>query len=284
MFNHTLESSAPGSLLVRNLFTLTGTVQDHTLLGNRGRWKEWPALCGYSSVGVVQKAGRDCPLPDEEAMLLMPSCYQKYLSLDKTEWPSRQKSFLQRLPKDIDGVDAAFIPILSLAIDIYNRMELMPGDPIVFSGCGLLGAILLKLMKVHTVPVMICLEETDLERDLLLKNGAEAVFRFGETIPGNLSGISTTVVVLSGSESCFNMSQQLLAENGIMITDAISGKGSRYFWLSRDLVHEAIGLLAHEEINLKDLISCHLHLEAIQEMTAETRNRLFRNKIIVFDW
>jgi hypothetical protein len=284
MFNYTIKSLAPGSFLVRNLFTLTGTLKDNTILGKRGIWKEWPALCSYSSVGIVQEAGRDCPFPDESAIVLMPSYYRKYLSLNKIHHHTHKKMFFQRLPRDIDGVNATFIPILCLAIHIYRKMDIFPWNPIVFSGCGLLGAILLKLMNIHMIPVTICLDDRDVEKDLLLKNGAEAVFQYGETVPGSLSGISSTAVILSASQYVFKMSRYLLEEKGKIITDAISDHGRNNFWLTPDLVNEAVDLLVHEEINLKDLISHHIHVESIQGMNLETRNRLFNNKILVFDW
>jgi len=279
----------PESVLVRNLFSLQGTLPDDTklyCLDDPLKLRRHP---GYVSVGRIEATGSACVHFSAGDLVLMPVLYSKYCVLQPEQIRALSQKLLKKLPAAIDPVQALFAPVLSLALYLVRQMTDTRRGPVILLGGGLLGAVLLRVLWSGDIQPIIYLSEDERPTDWWLENGAREVFCDEAQIPAYLPGEVRTIFTLEHSAQAERVRSMLMGVQSKHVpalsvhSPSYGVNGSRP-WLLHDALGEAIELLCRGEQNFSDLIGQHIHAEALVQAYASICSGEYLGQALVYDW
>jgi len=274
-------------LIIRNLFTLTGTVSDN-VLDTGSKLYTIPGHFGYASVGIINDVGEGYLQFEPGMLVVLSPKYSKYIKVNNVRELNKDESYFNVIPKDLDKVDATFIPLVSLALTLYQNIEnINDKKRIILLGCNIVGIILLKLLVTYGEVATVILDNDVIKPDLLIESGAESVFNYGDSIPQDLINNAGNIFVLSNSPWASNIQNSFLEvnpycnfvqfQNNYSINNTCS-------WRHHDTINLAIELLKEERLNVKDLIGQHVHAESALDTFHSIKKNVFGGKVVVYDW
>jgi threonine dehydrogenase-like Zn-dependent dehydrogenase len=275
--------------VIRNRFSLTGTLGEKSLLGLLPDSLGLPLHPGYASVGVVEEVASTHSRLEAGDVVVMPACYSTYVALPPTRVSDSQGFFLQRISANTDMVDATFATLAGLSLYLARQTPRTTKMPVVLLGCGLLGAVLSRVLRLENVRAFVCADQADLQSELILASGAEAVLSCEQPFPRELLETAQAVFILSSSDWCSRIVSTLssVRERPFVVT-AVSndhqGAGKRYPWLGYDVLGEALALLRDGELVVRDLVAQHVHAEAVEQVYRAIQQNRYRGRALVYDW
>ncbi len=269
------------SITVRILFTLTGTCNRNIDLQMFSSHDFIPYHANYTSVGIIEEVGSNTKLSGKGKLVLLPAQFSKYIDFTEKEYLKLKRKYFSILPRDLDPVDALFLPFICVALDIVSRIQEEGLESILFLGCGLLGAILLKILDLDNIHPIIYLDEKDIDSRLLFENGAKHVFENGSEIAQDVKSSIKEVFVLSKGDWVDNIKENILYES-VNYTDLWAEEGE--FAMCYDTQLVALDLLRNNQLYLKDLIAQHIHAEAAMEACNSIKDNFYKGKSLIYDW
>lgn len=275
--------------LVRNLFSLTGTLPEESLLNSLSHTLKLTSHPGYSSVGRVEDVGSNCYRFRPGDLLLIPVQYSTYSVFDNVQIRNTSRFSLTKIPLRSDPVCTTFAPLVSLALYLISQMTATlgeAGDEILFLGCGLLGAVLLKILRLETsnIKPIICTQKNDLACELLLKNGAQEVISYEQLLHEKSLDKVHTVFILSS----FSREYQALLAKLPIICNCISALSveeiTHSSWLQYYAFEEVLDILHDSSLTVDDLVTQHVHLESFPQIYNALHTNYYHGQALIYDW
>ncbi len=271
------------STVIRNYFTLTGVREDESRLRRLAGQSGFPGHFGYTSVGKVEESGAVLRSLERGSMVILAAQFSKYVDLPDSDVPLLRKVFLAPIPANIDPVNSLFLPMICMALKLHHDTEDALRNCTAFLGCGLAGAVFLKLLNLNGVHPDVYLEQGDINVETLSRNGAGRVVRAGSGIRWETE-LHERVFVFSESANLTAVRREY-GDNPARITEVFRTDGGSDPWHSHDLTAEALDLIASGIFNCTDLIAGHIHAESAGELyERHAADRFDSNKFFVYDW
>jgi D-arabinose 1-dehydrogenase-like Zn-dependent alcohol dehydrogenase len=282
-------TTSSDSVLVRNRFSLTGTLREQSLLGHLPDSLGLPLHPGYANVGVVEEIVTAHGQLARGDVVVIPACHSTYTTLTKASLSDLPGFFLQRVPADVDMVDATFAPLVSLSLYLTRQAPQALGGPVVLLGCGLLGVVLLRVLQLADVDAIVYTGDDDMPRELI-ESGAGVVLGYKRLLPKEMVGKVQVVFVLSSSVWCSQAVATLSSIQGgpaivsALLNDDSDSNGKHLAWLGYDAFKEALDLLRSGELIVRDLVVQHVHAEIADQVYGAIQQNRYRGRAIVYDW
>ncbi len=284
---YTFQEQTPDhGIIVRNLFSLTGTRHEETLLASLPQALDLPLHPGYVSVGRVEHVGKYCQHFSEGDEILLSAQYGTYVAYDHVQPSSTSVELLRKITCTSDPLHNLFIPLVSLAIYLVEQIQDSQREGIIFVGCGLLGAVLLQVLplKLGEVNISVYRDGTDLKEEWLRGHGVDKVITIPHALPTQNAKESIVYIFTSSLWGNEALSSSIL--NGAVCISALYQMEDRmhFPWLDYDIVGEAVNILQTESINLLDIIAQHVHADSVQQTYRDIMSSRHHGKAIVYDW
>lgn len=258
-------------ILLRNMFTLMGTIPFELSINNQmNSFDIIPRHYAYSSIAVVEDVGKQNTYIDVGCKILLSPLFKKFAILENLKQLKGKGEFFLFLLEDIDPVDAIFLPLICKALELCEDYRILRLEPVLLIGCNLLGAIILKLLKLENIKTAVLLKGEDLDVRYIKEYGAYKVV-FENEIDQKFFSEYHNIINLT-SEYC-NVSRFVQFS-----------EGSRYGRINRDVQMSAIQLLQGGELCVRDLVALHVHAEYIDEIHQSIIDNKFMGKALVYDW
>jgi L-iditol 2-dehydrogenase len=138
-----------------------------------------PEIMGYSMAGRIDAVGEGVShfAPGDRVVALAPHAQYTVRSA-VTESPTAQ-SRVVRLPDDVDWERAPYYPLTAGAVTWVGVEEIGPADTVVILGQGLVGSLMLQVMKARGTGHVIAVDALDNRCDLAAELGADEVVHAG---------------------------------------------------------------------------------------------------------
>lgn len=178
---------------------------------------QYPFIPGTEASGIVVARGdsvEDFEIGDGVATASGSQTYAQFFVA------SAEKVF--RVPKHVDLVDAAAIPLQGMTAHYLSRStyEVQPGDTVFLTaGAGGVGQLLIQMCK-HLGATVYTVVSTEAKRDIALDVGADEVFRyenFAERIMDRTDGRGVDVAYDSVGADTFDNSLQSVRTRGMLV-------------------------------------------------------------------
>ncbi len=285
--NHADAIPADG-VLIRNLFSLTGTVRERSLLRFLPDFLGLPLHPGYASVGVVTEVGSACRTLDRGDIVLMPVCRSTYVTFSQAYPHPSSEPLLRKVPLQVDGVDATFVPLVSLSLYLARQAIGTVDKPVILLGCGLLGIVLLRVLTLENINAIVYTCEEDIPEEWIRENTIEVVLSCDQPLPLKFRGKVQTAFILSSSKSYYEAASLLLSTRGNCIPAAAADSKQvsvpHFPWLGNDIIEDAVDLLRDGDLLVKDLIAQHVHPEAVAQVYHAIQQNHYSGRALVYDW
>jgi NADPH:quinone reductase-like Zn-dependent oxidoreductase len=277
-------ADVPGDgLIIKNRFTLAGTLPDSTWLRAFPGFERLFWHPGYASVGIVEEAGRGCHYFGKGDCLFMPAVFSKFVRLDGSFINNYSQWMLIRLPERVDPVQALFLSLAGLAIYLVGELETDEVENICLLGCGLLGLIVLKIIQSKAKQAVVYIKDKEVDERLIALTGSRRIDNFKAF--GDQEG-GKRVMVLSDN---LEYRSVLAGWSGFAVIDACKWErktvpAKRPVRFLKDLTNEAVALIENETDFLSELIYQHVHIEFIAEIQTAIHQSQYRGRALVYDW
>lgn len=250
-------------ILCRNLHTLVGICgsQDSLI----------PMQFDYSSIAIIEEVACSyAHLFEIGDKVIMTPHLEKYIGI--RDLKKEQRTIYQKGRPQIDDVAHLFFPLICRALAIRDEIE--DYQNVLFLGCNLTGAVLLKLLSERNISSVICLDEMDVSEKLLYENGAGKVNPFIQnSLP---EGIDECGAIVLNSYPKHMVDEIRKRDSSIPVI-----KGERW---SKEHEGIAFDILQQQSIRFEDIISHHDHAENISVLAEEMKVNKYKGKAIIFDW
>lgn len=142
-----------------------------------------PEIMGYSMAGRIDAVGDGVThfAPGDRVVALAPHAQYTVRSA-VTESPAAQ-SRVVRLPDDVDWERAPYYPLTAGAVTWVGVEEIGAADTVVILGQGLVGSLMLQVMKARGTGHVIAVDALDNRCDLAAELGADEVVHAGREDP-----------------------------------------------------------------------------------------------------
>jgi hypothetical protein len=284
---YTFQTCLPDDgMIVRNLFSLTGTHPEETFLASLSQTLHLPHHPGYVSLGRVERAGKNCHGFREGDEVLLPAQYSTYTTFERTRSAVTTPDLLRKVSSASDPLCNLFVPLVSLALYQAEHIQDMQCDEVIFVGCGLLGAILLPLLKAKYGDMRICVvkDEIDLKATWLRTHGADEVIAASDLRECQIFTECAVCLFTSASWTHEVLSSHRLKNAACLSMLNGEGEPGHWPWLDPDHVEEAASFSRTEFMSFSDVIAQHIHAEAAQQVYEDIVTSRYHGKAIVYDW
>ena len=142
-----------------------------------------PDIMGYSMAGTIDAVGSDVTqfTPGDRVMALAP--HAEYTISAATAGSPRDPSRVVALPDDVDFDRAPYYPLTAGAVTWVDLEGIGPSDTVVILGQGLVGSLMLQVMKANDRGYVIAVDALDNRCEMAQKLGADRVIHAGEEDP-----------------------------------------------------------------------------------------------------
>ncbi|PJI06524.1 MULTISPECIES: hypothetical protein [Clostridium] len=267
-------------VLLRNLFTLVGT-NTYKLSSNISK-EIIPNHNAYSSVAIVEEVGDDYKNIDIGSVVLISPYMNKYIKLKKLQKLKKECIMFDEISKNIDLVDATFIPLICKAIDICNDISMSDSKELIVLGCDLLGVIIVRLLKRIDIHPIIIIDNNDIKQEILKKSGAKYIIYKNQYKLKSINKNVKNIINLTSEKWAQEIQRNI--QNNIDQVKYYNCNSEINRSLSHDNKINAVSLLASGELNVTDLIGQHVHAEHISDTIKAIRNNDFLGRALVYDW
>ncbi|MAF12438.1 hypothetical protein CMK11_18485 [Candidatus Poribacteria bacterium] len=138
-----------------------------------------PSIMGYSLAGVAEAVGRDVTAyaVGDRVMIVAPHASHAIGTPHPTD--GRMTS----LPEGVSQEEATFVPLVTSAVAWADSSGAREGDTVVILGQGLVGSLMLQVMRARGVGRIIAVDALDMRCDLARAFGADLVVNARDADP-----------------------------------------------------------------------------------------------------
>ena len=142
-----------------------------------------PDRMGYSMAGTIDAVGSDVTqfTPGDRVVAMAP--HAEYTVSTASTGSPRDQSRVVTLPDDVDFDRAPYYPLTAGAVTWVNLEEIGLSDTVVILGQGLVGSLMLQVMKANGRGHVIAVDALDNRCEMATKLGADRVVHAGEEDP-----------------------------------------------------------------------------------------------------
>ncbi|MBT5537236.1 zinc-binding dehydrogenase [Candidatus Poribacteria bacterium] len=138
-----------------------------------------PSIMGYSLAGVVETVGRDARAytPGDRVMIVAPHASHAIGTPHPTD------GRMAALPDGVSQEEATFVPLVTSAIAWADSSDAQADDTVVILGQGLVGSLMLQVMRSRGVGRVIAVDALDMRCEMAREFGADVVINARDTDP-----------------------------------------------------------------------------------------------------
>ena len=143
---------------------------------------------------------------------------------------------MYEIPEDVSLKDASLIEPLAVALNAINRAHLHGNESITIFGAGVIGLLILNVLKHNNFPLVRVIEQVDFRLEIAKKVGADETYLTDEAHEYELiSALSPTDVVFdaTGNPNGFNYAIEAVKPAGTISYVSYAGEGKMTFTPSR---------------------------------------------------
>jgi threonine dehydrogenase-like Zn-dependent dehydrogenase len=136
-----------------------------------------PSIMGYSLAGVVEEVGRDVTgyRSGDRVMIVAPHASHAIGTPHPTD------GRMVALPDGVSQEEATFIPLVTSAVAWADSSGAKVGDTVVILGQGVVGSLMLQVMRTRGVGRIVAVDALPMRCDLARELGADVVINAAET-------------------------------------------------------------------------------------------------------
>lgn len=206
----------------------------------------YPLEYGYATVGMVEEVGN--AVPSESALKVgsLVFTYTPHVSANIVPW--RNVQVLRELKDPRAGVLVA-----SLNTALNGLLDAGPvfGDVVVVSGLGVIGLLLVQLLKRSGVGLVVGVDQVSARRATAARLGAQLVFAPGESVAEEVRRQTSNrgadiVIEVSGASQALNEAVRIAGFNGRVIAMSWYGGTFESLSLSGEFHHNRIRIVSSQ--------------------------------------
>ena len=263
------------SLVIRNRFTLVGTIWDPSIYTCFGLGYQLPFHQGYSTIGVIESSDMQGKFSVGDKVLYSPQ-FSKYTCVGISEL---QKNNIVKINCNIDEVFLLFIPIIYTAIEITNIFQGKKWKKCTIIGGSIMGAVICNVLVLWEIEVKVVRHFSDMEKEIFLCHGASEVLTYANNAYTFSKNDEEKIIILN---------DKLLNESAPTDLGNIIGVPCvNYGMINRsgvDFFDEVGNYIRDYNFCCRDLIAHHTHVEYCSSVQNGICNNLYMGRAVVYDW
>ena len=206
----------------------------------------YPLEYGYATVGVVEEVGSAVPGESAPKVGSLVFAYTPHVSANIVPWRS-----VQVLPKLKDPRVGVFVASLNTALNGLLDAGPVFGDVTVVSGLGVIGLLLVQLLKRSGVDLIVGVDQVTARRAAATRLGAQLVVPPGEGVAEEVRKQTSNrgadiVIEVSGASQALNEAVRIAGFNGRVIAMSWYGGTFESLSLSGEFHHNRIRILSSQ--------------------------------------
>ena len=183
-----------------------------------------PEIMGYSLAGVVDALGEGVSYLDVGDRVVALAPHAQYVVRPALISTPQDQAQITPIPDDVSFDQAPFHPLTCGAVTWTGVEDIQPNDTVVIIGQGLVGSLMLQVMKVNGVGRVVAIDALKSRCAMAKSFGADAVINAAEEDPVQAvhrltSGIGADIVVYAvggpAGPKAFEQGLDMLAVNGL---------------------------------------------------------------------
>lgn len=183
-----------------------------------------PEIMGYSLAGVVDALGEGVSYLDVGDRVVALAPHAQYVVRPALISTPQDQAQITSIPDDVSFDQAPFHPLTCGAVTWTGVEDIQPNDTVVIIGQGLVGSLMLQVMKVNGVGRVVAIDALKSRCAMAKSFGADAVINAAEEDPVQAvhrltSGIGADIVVYAvggpAGPKAFEQGLDMLAVNGL---------------------------------------------------------------------